>query len=909
MAQGGLKFIVALLLLVFSCNSLDLQAVVPAGIADALRARAASQGPLRLIVQLQAPQLDFGKLDQAARQSRFQVIDDLQTGLLVQLRHTGLRELARFKTIPFMVVLADAQTLEALVRLPQVISIQEDIPEPPTLASSVPIIGAPAAWTEGFEGTGQAVAVLDTGVDTGHAFFPPGKVVAEACFSTTFATDKSTSVCPGGAPSSTASGSGTYCPLSYGGCDHGTHVAGIAVGNDGVGPNIGVAPDAQLIPIQVFSVFGSGAGGCAFKACSYPSDQVKALEHILILSDTIDIAAVNMSLGGALFASQSSCDAANELRKAAIDNLRAVGIATIIASGNNSGKVSLSQPGCISSAISVGNTTDADEIAASSNVSTFLSLLAPGTDINSAYPGGGLKSNSGTSMAAPHVAGAWAVLREAEPLASVDEILAALRLTGTSVDDQRSGGSVTDMRRINLDLALDLLQQPRPEYSSIPAASSILDLGNIPVGSSGTVFDLAVSNLGDADLTMNCAISGAQAAHFVLTQCPGLIVAAASADISLRCDPSLMGDLSATLVVTSNDIRAPELNYSLQCVGLDVEIDTTPVAGTVLDFSAVLVNTQSPVQGIQVDNSGNLTSSLSCNLSGDNPAQFSITACPANVPAAGQAMVSVVCSPTGAGIFAAMLEITSDDTDEGLLNFPLACSGATAEINSDPVTGSSLDFGITVVGMESAGQFINLSNSGDGALLLSCDLVGANPDSFRIINCPASIAAGNQIDLELRCQPDATGTLAVQLQISSNDEDEPLLGFDLACQGVAPKFEPDPVAGSSFDFGRVYLGEPGPVYQLTVQNPGTSPLALLCEITGDAAVDYAIVLCPVSVASGQSETVKFECIPLTEGVKLAQLHLTTDDTNDPEAFYNLSCDAAIRPEMIFRDGFEDVPPP
>jgi hypothetical protein len=60
-------------------------------------------------------------------------------------------------------------------------------------------------------------------------------------------------------------------------------------------------------------------------------------------------------------------------------------------------------------------------------------------------------------MAAPHVAGAWAVLRQAKPATTVAEILAALRGTGTLVDDARSGGSVQDMPRINVDDAIAAL--------------------------------------------------------------------------------------------------------------------------------------------------------------------------------------------------------------------------------------------------------------------------------------------------------------------------------------------------------------------------------------------------------------------------------------------------------------------
>ncbi|HKX55013.1 MAG TPA: S8 family serine peptidase, partial [Xanthomonadales bacterium] len=326
---------------------------MPTAVVDALRARADSQGEVRLIVQFAAPGKGFAELPATARPSREQQIANLQASLASRALQPGMRELVRFRTIPFMVFSADANAVDRLAGLPEVIDLQEDIPEYPTLASSIPIIGADTAWTAGFDGTGQVIAVLDTGVDTSHPYFPPAKRVAEACFSSNDAAN-SQSLCPGQASSSTAAGSGQNCTADSTLCPHGTHVAGIAAGNNGSGPNIGVAKEAGLIAIQVFSCISGGNCPNLGSIGSYPSDQTRALEHVLLLSQSFDIAAVNMSLGGAVYQSQEACDDANALRKAAIDNLRAVGIATIIASGNDGSKNAVRQPGCISSAISVG---------------------------------------------------------------------------------------------------------------------------------------------------------------------------------------------------------------------------------------------------------------------------------------------------------------------------------------------------------------------------------------------------------------------------------------------------------------------------------------------------------------------------------------------------------------------------
>ncbi len=770
------------------------QAAVPDRVVSTLRAKALNQGEVRLIVKIQAPGKRFAELPAASRQTRIQQIADLQNQFFARVRQPGLREITRFRTIPFMVFSADANAVDRLAALPEVISLKEDVPEPPALASSVPVIGAPNAWTAGYDGDGQVIAVLDTGVSTSHPYFPAPKLVAEACFSTTGPASGNrfaTSLCPGQASSSTAPGSGQNCSINNvsPSCSHGTHVAGIAVGNNGTGPNIGVAKGGGLIAIQVFSCI-SFQEDCEVlpDVGAFISDQVAALEHVLDLSDSIDIAAVNISIGSsATYSNQASCDEDNEERKEVIDNLRAAGIATIIAAGNSSNRNGLSQPGCISSAISVGNTEDDDDVSSTSNVAPFLDLLAPGTLIDSAYPGGSEASNTGTSMAAPHVAGAWAVLRQAVPAATVDEILEALRITGTSVDDQRSGGSVDDMRRINLDLALDWLQTPQPEISTTPVAGSAMNLGSVMVGAQGTPANLVVNNTGEGDLSLSCGLSGANAGQFSVLQCPDPVAPAGSGNVQLRCDPSQIGALSATLTLTNNDFDEPTLQFSLQCTGQGVEIATTPVAGTTLDFGGVQYNTQSGLMQVQVNNTGNLPLSLGCALNGGDFGRFAISNCPASVAAASQVQVSLYCAPVAAGNLASTLQLSSNDADEGLLAFPLSCIGLAPEIDSDPAAGSELVFGAVEVGLQSDAQLISLANTGNGTMTVGCALAGANPGSFTVIECPSAIPAGGSDDLSIACSPQATGSLQAELQVSSNDIDEPALNFTLACEGLPPE--------------------------------------------------------------------------------------------------------------------------
>ncbi len=194
---------------------------------------------------------------------------------------------------------------------------------------------------------------------------------------------------------------------------------------------------------------------------TWTSDEISGLERVYALRNTYDIAAVNMSIGGGAYTSQSTCDSDNPSVKSAIDTLRSVNIATVIASGNDGYSDSIAEPGCISSAVSVGATIDSgsnvDKVTSYSNSASFLNLLAPGSVITSSVPGGGYSTWQGTSMATPHVAGAWAILKQMNTDLTVSEGLDALSSTGVPITDPRNS-IVTP--RIQIDAALNAITPP-----------------------------------------------------------------------------------------------------------------------------------------------------------------------------------------------------------------------------------------------------------------------------------------------------------------------------------------------------------------------------------------------------------------------------------------------------------------
>jgi subtilisin family serine protease len=409
-------------------------------------ARAAGGGRVRVIVELSLADPQVSTRESLARTAE-RVVARVSAGALAK----------KFSDAPFLVLNVDEADLAALAASDDVASVRLDALRKPMLSESVPLIGAPAAWAIGATGTGWSVAVVDSGVDKAHPYFA-GKVVSEACYSTTNAIFGATSVCPGGVDT-VATGSGVHCSTSIAGCDHGTHIAGIAAGNGATYP--GVAKGASIIAVQVYSRIDDAAF-CApdVPPCvgAFDSDVLAGLDRVYALRDQFQIASVSLALGSG--AHEGVCDAQVPTYKTAIDRLRTVGIPTVISSGNDGSTNTMTAPACVSTAISVGATDKSDVLAPFTNRSPILNFLAPGDAIFSPSPdsGGGFSFFDGTSMAAAHVAGAWALVKSVRPTATVLDVVAAFNSTAVPISDAASG---ITRRRINVGAAVQSVHHLR----------------------------------------------------------------------------------------------------------------------------------------------------------------------------------------------------------------------------------------------------------------------------------------------------------------------------------------------------------------------------------------------------------------------------------------------------------------
>jgi subtilisin family serine protease len=445
---------------------------------DALAAKARVEGLVRVIVH---PRGDFKfsrEMDEeqlGARQGRIAAARD---SLATRMRSLARGGVKMYSHAPFVAFDVDEYGLQMLKSDPEVALVEEDIQFDPGLIQSAPLIGAPHAWSLGYSGAGQVIVIADTGVDKNHPFLV-GKVVKELCFSTTSGTLQS--ACPNGLEEQEDDDAATPPPSTVTQYYHGTHVAGIAAGRQvtigGIISFSGIARDAKIIAIQVFSKETSKTK-CGDKPApclkANTSDLDAAALWVTSHTNEFEIAAMNMSLGSGKYS--SACDSYDPNNPSLyslgiqLGVLKSSGVAIVASSGNEIQKDGIGAPACLSSVISVGASSKYDSVAIFSNSAPILDLLAPGVGIYSSIPGGAYASLNGTSMAAPHVSGAIAVLRSKAPAADVDTLLNVLKTTGKTLTDQISQVKTP---RINLGAAIDALcPSPTLSPSSITISSA-----------------------------------------------------------------------------------------------------------------------------------------------------------------------------------------------------------------------------------------------------------------------------------------------------------------------------------------------------------------------------------------------------------------------------------------------------
>ncbi|OMP66643.1 S8 family peptidase [Domibacillus epiphyticus] len=292
-----------------------------------------------------------------------------------------------FKHVPVASATVPADEIKELKNDPSVKRVEKDIvvrTSAQTLDWGIQATNTPAAWNAGLTGKGIKVAVVDTGVAPhDDLVLAGGKSFVD--YTASYNDDNG----------------------------HGTHVAGIIGAEDNSFGTKGVAPDADIYAVKALNKDGSGNLSSILAGIDWA------------ITNKMDI--VNLSLG---------TETHSEIFKSMVDKAYANGVLVVAAAGNDgtadgSGDT-VDFPARYDSAIAVAATDSSNKRAAFSSTGNMVEIAAPGVSIVAPYLNNGYARSSGTSMAAPYVAGQLALLKQANPAMTN----AALRskLTETSKD-------------------------------------------------------------------------------------------------------------------------------------------------------------------------------------------------------------------------------------------------------------------------------------------------------------------------------------------------------------------------------------------------------------------------------------------------------------------------------------------
>jgi subtilisin family serine protease len=439
-----------------------------------------------------------------------------------------------------------------------------------TLDQSVPQVGAPEAWQAGHTGAGTKVAVLDTGIDTTHPDLA-GAVVEARNFTSSDTTDDIVG--------------------------HGTHVAATITGS---GKYQGVAPDAGLINGKVLDDAGYGT----------ESQIIAGMEWATASGADV----VNMSLG-----SRRPSDGTDPISQA-LNRLTAdTGALFVVSSGNEGpSEGTIGSPAAADAALTVGAVDRSDALAASSSRGPRLGdgaikpdITAPGVDIVAAKAANGWIGTpvgdrhvalSGTSMAAPHVAGAAAVLAGQNPKWTAEQLKAAL------VGSAKPSPAVSTHHQGTG--RLDVARAARQNVFATPTGLSLGTAKWPHHDDAPIVRKLTYTNSGDAPLNLRITAdvrgpNGPAPAGMVAVSPSSVTVpAGGSTEVAVTTTTSLDapdGGYSGVVVASADGVSVrTALAFTKEVESYDVKLTATDQGGQLSQYlSSRFVGVDQPFEALQ----------------------------------------------------------------------------------------------------------------------------------------------------------------------------------------------------------------------------------------------------------------------------------------------------------------------
>ncbi|MGE3853724.1 MAG: beta strand repeat-containing protein, partial [Planctomycetota bacterium] len=466
----------------------------------------------------------------------------------------------------------------------------------------------------------------------------------------------------------------------------------------------------------------------------------------------------------------------------------------------------------------------------------------------------------------------------------VDETPYAFSITGTGV-----GGP--------------MLRLARGASTIVPDAED--HVGN-PRSGVSNLYDWTLHNDGDADINVtNVIISGQQNVSVVATP-PGAAISGGLSDVlTLDITPAFSGWFSATVQIISNDTANPTFTFTV--VGIAVAVNAPEIevarAGRTLDAGGsddlgTALTASASQWTYTLTNTGRATLTISgASIDTLLNATGSITTAPGGSVLPGEQTTLVVqLTPTADGAFGCVLQIDSNDTNEGTTRITL--SGTAAAVVAPALTirhagidlpaDSTLELYDGVISGQYKVVVLTLVNQGGAALSLTAPV-----RLSALVNCKVSVVAqpagplagpGGEATVTIRLRPVAAGAIAFRVTVESDDPTTPSYGVNVASDEYPDLQVEQPqytalANGATHSVGSVTAGSTV-VMTITLVNRGTAALTLAPDPTIGSEVNCAPSVSTPALTTlqpGQSTTVDVTLLTASAGTFSATLTVTSDD--------------------------------
>ena len=508
-------------------------------------------------------------------------------------------------------VTATAAVVEQIALRPEVQLITPDrtVEAQAALASTsaepnLSLVDAPALWALGFDGQEIVVANMDTGVDVNHP-------------------DLSARWRGGTNSWFDPNGQHPATPTDVNG--HGTWTMGVMVGGSSGGTGIGVAPGSRWIAVKIFDDAGVATSSDIHAGFQWLLDP----DHNLSTPDAPDVVNNSWTMGS------TGCNLEFQLD---LQSLRAAGILPIFAAGNfGPGTSTSASPANNPEAFAVGATDNADALylgsgrgpsACGEPQTIFPELVAPGVGVRTADLFGLYTQRTGTSLAAPHVAGAVALLLDAFPDLSADVQEDALETgavdLGTQGPDDAFG-----FGRLNILASYDWLTT-RADFTIAPAPASAT---TFPGGGVGYAVSATPLNGFTGDIALSLGGLSTSQAEWSFTP-PSIAGGSGSAQLTITTAASLApGTYPLTITGTSGSVAHTVSVALVVSVPADFGISVIPSSRTVKRGS-------STTYLVSVVPQGGFAGAVKLSVTGV-PSWATATFAPSSVVASGQSTLTV----------------------------------------------------------------------------------------------------------------------------------------------------------------------------------------------------------------------------------------------------------------------------